>query len=380
MIEFLYTEINIIGIIILLLLLNNFNKNRRKNTPIDQKIFNTIMIVILLVFLFDTGMWLFNDKPTLRILNIIVTTGYYLLNPVICFVWLLYTDYKIFESKAELSKRFAFYILPIIVCTIMSLCSPFTEWFFVISKENHYIRGPYFYVMAITSIGYLLVTLVIPIVDLRRCKWKEGMDVNLHLILFNVCVIAAAIAQSLFFGISIIWVCAMLSCVSIYINVQNHEISIDYLTGLYNRRRLDQHFQRRMKAKRKDTILFAIMLDMDEFKSINDTLGHNVGDIALTQIADVLRDSCNGSEDFIARIGGDEFVIVGERKEHIQIQELINQINDSVLKFNQSHTLHYTLKVSMGYSVIGENDSIDSLLIGADKEMYKNKQAKKKLK
>ncbi|MFA6809324.1 MAG: hypothetical protein WCR27_10080, partial [Eubacteriales bacterium] len=132
MITYLYTEINVIGIIILLFLLNNFNKNRRENTPIDQKIFNTIMILLLWVFLLDTGMWLFDENPKLRVLNIIVTTGYYLLNPAICFVWLLYTDYKIFESKAELSKRFVFYVLPTIVCIIMSLCSPFTGWFFVI--------------------------------------------------------------------------------------------------------------------------------------------------------------------------------------------------------------------------------------------------------
>lgn len=380
MIVYLYTEINVIGIIILLFLLSNFNKNRRKNTPIDQKIFNTIMILILLVFLFDSGMWLFDGNPKFRMLNILVTTGYYLLNPVICFVWLLYTDYKIFESKAELGKRFAFYALPAVICTIMSLCSPFTGWYFVISRENQYIRGPYFYVMAMLSLGYLLATLIILIMDFRRSKWKEGMNVNLHLILFNVCVMVAAIVQSLFFKVSIIWVCAMLSCVSVYINVQNYEISIDYLTGLYNRRRLDQHFQRRMKAKRGDNLLFAIMLDMDKFKVINDIFGHSVGDIALTQIADVLRDSCNGSEDFIARLGGDEFVIVGERKVEKQIQELINQINHTVLKFNQSHTLRYTLEVSMGYSVAGKNDSIDSLLIEADKKMYKNKQEKKNLK
>lgn len=377
LLTYLYTEINVIGIIILLFLLNNFNKNRRKNTPIDQKIFNTIMILILLIFLFDTGMWLFDEKPKLRILNIIVTTGYYLLNPAICFVWLLYTDYKIFESKEALRRCFCFYVLPAFVCIIISLCSPFTGWFFVISKENHYIRGPYFYVFSIVSIGYLLVALMKPIKDYLTNKWKESRSVNLHLILFNVCILTATIVQTLFFGISIIWVCAMLSCVSIYINVQNHEISIDHLTGLYNRRRLDQHLQRRIKSKREDNILFAIMLDMDEFKAINDVFGHSVGDIALTQFAGVLQDSCKGIEDFIARIGGDEFVIIGERKEDKQIKELIDRINDTVLKFNQSHSLNYTLKVSMGYSIIGKKDSLDSLLIGADKEMYKNKQERK---
>ena len=58
MIDFLYAEINIIGIVLLLLFLNNMNRNSYKTTPIDQRIFNACMIMNILIFLFDTGMWL----------------------------------------------------------------------------------------------------------------------------------------------------------------------------------------------------------------------------------------------------------------------------------------------------------------------------------
>ena len=57
--------------------------------------------------------------------------------------------------------------------------------------------------------------------------------------------------QIIFYGVSIIWVCSMIAFACIYINIQNAEISTDHLTGLYNRRRLDEHFQRKLKLRRK---------------------------------------------------------------------------------------------------------------------------------
>lgn len=124
----------------------------------------------------------------------------------------------------------------------------------------------------------------------------------------------------------------MLAFASIYINIQNGEISTDYLTGLYNRRRLDEHLQRRLRMRRKEQKLFVIMMDMDKFKDINDKYGHAVGDEALVKMAELLRGICKESDDFIAR---------------------------------------------MGYSIFNKGETIDSLLVRADQEMYRNKQERK---
>ena len=86
--------------------------------------------------------------------------------------------------------------------------------------------------------------------------------------------------QIVFYGVSIIWVCSMIAFSSIYINIQNAEISTGHLTGLYNRRRLDQHFQRKLKLRRNHQF-FAMMLDLDDIKKINDRYGHETGDDAL---------------------------------------------------------------------------------------------------
>jgi len=116
---------------------------------------------------------------------------------------------------------------------------------------------------------------------------------------------------------------------------------------------------------------------LDEFKSINDKNGHISGDEALVKMAELLRTACKGSDDFIARMGGDEFIIVGERNETGEIKQLMEEIYSSTSAYNQSHQKNYTLLPSMGYSVFGKDDTLDSFLAAADKEMYRNKLERK---
>ena len=151
--DILYAEINLIGIVLLLLFLNNMNKNSRKNTPVDQRIFNGCMVINILIFVFDTGMWLFdgNQIEVLRTGNYIVTMLYYVCNPLICFWWLMYTDYKVYESRSGLLKRIRIYGIPCAVSTVLSIISLYTGWFFIIDGNNNYSRGPFFVVMAAIS-------------------------------------------------------------------------------------------------------------------------------------------------------------------------------------------------------------------------------------
>ncbi len=84
----------------------------------------------------------------------------------------------------------------------------------------------------------------------------------------------------------------------------------DDLTGLYNRNLFDDRLEKAIShAKRKDEKLSLLFLDLDNFKSINDTMGHHIGDQLLKEVADRLKSSCR-DEDTIARIGGDEFALI----------------------------------------------------------------------
>ncbi len=377
--NFLYAEINVVGIILLLLFLNNMNRSGSKAVPFDQYIFNGCLVMNILIFLFDTGMWLVDGKETLAYtyINYGVTMLYYISNPLICFMWLMYTDYKIYESKTGLLKRVRIYLIPSIINGLLSIASLYTGWLFVIDSNNHYMRGALFPVMAVIALLYLLIAFGMSVRDVMKNGWEINKNVNIHLVIFPIGIIMASIFQIMFFGISIIWVCALLAFASIYINIQNGEISTDHLTGLYNRKRLDEHLQRRLKMRKREHHLFAMIMDLDNFKSINDRYGHAVGDDALVRMAALLRKVCEGSDDFIARLGGDEFIVVGERKVPQEIEQLVLKISSAAEAFNQQQLSDYQLLPSIGYAVFQRDGTIDLLLADADAEMYRNKQERK---
>ncbi|MDD4366710.1 MAG: diguanylate cyclase [Eubacteriales bacterium] len=379
--DILYAEINLIGIVLLLLFLNNMNKNSRKNTPVDQRIFNGCMVINILIFVFDTGMWLFdgNQIEVLRTGNYIVTMLYYVCNPLICFWWLMYTDYKVHESRSDLLKRIRIYAIPCAVSTVLSMVSLYTGWFFIIDENNNYMRGPYFFVMAVISLLYLIFSFGMALKDVIKNGWGENKSINLHLVIFPIGIFLATAIQIMFFGVSIIWVCSMLAFASIYINIQNGEISTDHLTGLYNRRRFDEHLKRRLKVQKKGQHMFAIIMDLDDFKNINDKYGHLAGDNALARVAELLRNNCKDSDDFVARLGGDEFIIVGERTDTADIQKLLDRISKDVISYNNRSELDFPIKLSMGYAVLEKNGTRSSLLAAADRAMYRNKQERKSL-
>jgi diguanylate cyclase (GGDEF)-like protein len=126
------------------------------------------------------------------------------------------------------------------------------------------------------------------------------------------------------------------------------------------------------RAKRKMVLLFA---DFDELKQINDTLGHHEGDLALIKIADVLRETFRES-DIIARIGGDEFVVLALETDGVSAEILITRLQESLEARNARGDRRYKLSLSVGIARYDPKHpcSIDELLARADRAMYEQKQ------
>ena len=122
-----------------------------------------------------------------------------------------------------------------------------------------------------------------------------------------------------------------------------------------------------------------MMLDLDDIKKINDRYGHETGDDALIRFAELLRQVCDGSDDFIARVGGDEFFILGERVKADEIAALKQRISSAAEAFNERRETEYMLRPSMGCCVYRENDTAGALFAAADQCMYKNKLERKSI-
>lgn len=152
----------------------------------------------------------------------------------------------------------------------------------------------------------------------------------------------------------------------------------DLLTGLYNRNYFNETIVRDIeRAKRYGERLSFILLDVNDFKQINDTYGHLHGDGVLRACADILRRSVRKS-DFLCRFGGDEFVIVTPQPSCQDNGQLFERIEANLAAWNtQFSAFDYRLSLSMGCAAWAQGKDIVDVLHEADQEMYRDKKRRK---
>ena len=146
----------------------------------------------------------------------------------------------------------------------------------------------------------------------------------------------------------------------------------DKLTGLYNRNKLVEFFEMEaQRSKRYNHALCIAILDIDHFKSFNDTHGHLIGDEVLIMIANSLSDNIRNT-DFVARWGGEEFVII-----FVETQ-LDNAINSAQMLRSKIESLHHKtagkVTASFGVTQYKDNETLESLFERADKALYQAKE------
>lgn len=156
--------------------------------------------------------------------------------------------------------------------------------------------------------------------------------------------------------------------------------NVDSLTGISNRRKMQQLLKIALEEYETPQYQTVIaMLDIDFFKKINDTYGHDVGDEVLKELAKILRDKHDANEDFhVSRWGGEEFLIFYERhqknKEDIikEFDMLRQQIQDTVISYNN---FNINITATIGLAFYEKGATIQSLLKQADENLYLGKES-----
>ncbi|GIW77682.1 MAG: diguanylate cyclase response regulator [Phycisphaerae bacterium] len=145
---------------------------------------------------------------------------------------------------------------------------------------------------------------------------------------------------------------------------------IDGLTSLRNRAYLDEHLSSELsRINRQSGTLGAIMIDVDNFKTINDTHGHLIGDEVLRQIGEVLN-SQTRNEDIVARYGGEEFAILTPGVGHDGTYQLAERLRQEVEKI-RIHTRNGLLRITCSLGVAYHDPNApDTLLRRADQALY----------
>lgn len=165
-----------------------------------------------------------------------------------------------------------------------------------------------------------------------------------------------------------------LCCQMEIIRTQQGIITIDPLTQINNRYQLEK-FTGELFTKydsSKGEKIYLAICDLDKFKSINDTFGHNEGDRALVTVANAMKGACAGTNAFIARYGGDEFIIIVKADDDGVIKEICRKVQERLAQVTEE--LPYKLSTSIGIAECGtQGESFESLFKEADKELYRKK-------
>lgn len=157
------------------------------------------------------------------------------------------------------------------------------------------------------------------------------------------------------------------------------EMLIDILTGVYNRKAFDKKIKVfHERYKNKNDFFSVIMLDIDIFKKLNESYGHRIGDEILAIVGTRLK-KCVKGKDFIARYGGDEFVVLLPmttlKKATIVAENVRRDVNEKQLKIVKTGKQIGSVSVSLGVSQIHSGDSINSVIERADRALHLAKSA-----
>ncbi|OFV97742.1 MAG: hypothetical protein A3F68_12765 [Acidobacteria bacterium RIFCSPLOWO2_12_FULL_54_10] len=153
------------------------------------------------------------------------------------------------------------------------------------------------------------------------------------------------------------------------------QMLIDPLTQVFNRAALEEIFSKEInRAKRNQSSLFFLYIDVDDFKHVNTKYGHLAGDLVLTEVGAILKQSIRGS-DYVIRMGGDEFLLALVDTNDEGAQVVKNRVHQSAINWSQSSPLAgYKLSLSIGVKKFDGSMSFDKAMEDADALMYAEKE------
>lgn len=239
--------------------------------------------------------------------------------------------------------RFALAVFPILLVLVAVIVNLFVPFLFQIDENNVYQRLNGYYFLLALDVLCLICSFLMYVHALSKGKATRFFPYYL----FMVPIIFGTLFQTFVANVCVIWPSFIIALAGVIASIKSEHIFRDELTGLYNRAYFNYAIHSALR--KKQPVLTGIMLDINDFKNINDHFGHDFGDKALTDFADLLVKSV-GHIAPIIRLSGDEFVILVKTADKKEISRYIDHINLGFEEFNNSKKRPYELFASLGYA------------------------------
>ena len=375
---FYYIEANIVCIIIfgILLAFNYLNIDRQEKQVKYDHVLNAFMAYFLVDSFWSAIIDGIIPKSRFAVVSIVFLV--YILMAAIARSWLEYV--QAYEQVPERNERThqLFEMLPFLVATAALIMNYIIAPDTLISSTLNILPLYNVYLVAVPCI-YIAAILFYTI---RKAK-NEGnrAEKRKHLLIgfFPLMVITGGFIQMIFFPhIPIFCFTCLILMLIFYIQSIEHRISQDPLTGLNNRGQLARYTSQPSNLHMEGRLTITIMMDIDNFKMINDTYGHAEGDKALVIVSNALKRAVHAHSfpSFICRYGGDEFIIIIHPTKREETDQMLADIRAEINK----HTgdMDYSLSVSTGCDeLLPQEDSFQDSIKRADMNLYLYKKSRK---
>lgn len=267
-------------------------------------------------------------------------------------------------------------VTPLIFTSILSALSPFFDALFKLNLFGEPVYGQFYYVLdAFAVLYYSIIVIASSYCILFITNSDDKREATIFLIggfVLCGCQVLTSFQRSNIFII----VCFIFA-LFFYINLHENRVFLDPLTGLNNRNRFRRYLSSIISSSAKNN-MYLTYIDIDDFKKINDNYGHLVGDLALRTVAESMRDISSKNHSFIARIGGDEFVIISSHRNTSELQSMVDELHEVLDQKATNNFSDFSVNFSVGSTPLNiPNVSINDIIKQADRNMYRQKIIKK---
>jgi diguanylate cyclase (GGDEF)-like protein len=356
-------QINLFALAILVAL-NHIIRTKSKVKSFSKMILKFVILFSGIALVFEPLTWIFDGEvfPGAFFLEYSTNFILYILSPILGGFMLSYVDYHVFKQPERIYKKHFYQQMTLVTFVLLIVNFFYPIYFSVSPGDNRFHGGPYenLHYAMITLMYFYMVYLV-----LKNRKRTTTFIMKIVFVFFGLPVIGMIIQLS-FSHLHFSWALIVLALLVAYIYLETTSTDEDYLTHLFNRKSYELYTQHLIELNKPFSV---ILIDLNDFKHINDHYGHHKGDQVLIQFSQILL-KVFSPKGFVSRLGGDEFIVVLERPEHFDEKEA-DVIRQHLLKSDDP--LMHSLSFSYGYKVFSSHMTMDELYASVDREMYQFK-------
>lgn len=263
--------------------------------------------------------------------------------------------------------------IPILLLIFLNITSWWTHLTFYIDASNHYVRGSLYILQITCSCIYFVFTLIAEIKGVIGGTMTERALYRKFIICTVIPVAVGIILQVTLGHFPFTMATMTATILFFFISILKQRIGTDALTGINNREQCDEQLEDLIENADDDPF-YLYMIDINDFKHINDTYGHNSGDEALILVSKALRHVIRSYAGFVGRFGGDKFIAVIAGKDMETPDLFLSQLNDRIDRYMKEAGHPFTITVAAGYTLCDESTADRKKVIQkADMMLYRIK-------